>query len=138
MVTWSPFDDQRLYSNHLVTAREIAMEFKEKLKQIREETGLSIKKISELSGLNHQVLKNYSAGLRNPKRETIDKLLAVPELAKYKYLLLLGDTDTENNELESAIAEARALGISTATLAEYLRSQLSHLAEKDTNEGGNE
>ena len=64
------------------------MEFKEKLKIVRDETGLSSKSISEKSGIGYDSLRMYSQGKRKPKVEQLKKLADVEELRPFSDLIL--------------------------------------------------
>lgn len=64
------------------------MDFSEKLKIVRNESGLSLRKITELSGISYGMLKQYSQGKRNPKIEQIQKIASIPEISPWRELLL--------------------------------------------------
>ena len=64
------------------------MEFSEKLKTVCAESGISLKKISNLTDISYDVLKNWSQGRRKPKIESIRKIASIPEIAPWRELLL--------------------------------------------------
>ncbi len=64
------------------------MKFNERLRTVCSESGISLKKISDLTGIGYTSLKHYSQGLRNPKIEQIQKIASIPELEPWRELLL--------------------------------------------------
>lgn len=53
----------------------------EKIKEVREQKGLTQKTLGELCGVTDNVIRHYEKGLRVPKIETLDKIarsLGVP------------------------------------------------------------
>ncbi|AJQ92232.1 helix-turn-helix domain-containing protein [Gynuella sunshinyii] len=75
------------------------MDFKEKLKVVRDESGISLKEIAKNSSIAYDTLRMYSQGRRKPKIEQIQKIAAIPALEPWSELLL------EQTELSSDEAE---------------------------------
>ncbi|TXR52053.1 helix-turn-helix domain-containing protein [Reinekea thalattae] len=97
------------------------MEFKEKLKVVCAESGISLKKISELSGINYSQLKDYNQGRKAPKIDKIKQIAAIPQLAPWRELLMeVNDLNAEESELMILIGKMKQEG-REAELLQILR-----------------
>ncbi|MCM3567543.1 helix-turn-helix transcriptional regulator [Neobacillus mesonae] len=71
-------------------------EFGEELRQLRKEKGLSIRKLSELSGVAHSYLSQVETGKRGiPKVETLEKIAAGLNIPLPDLLEMAGYLPTE-------------------------------------------
>ena len=64
------------------------MNFSEKLKIIRRDSGMKLSEISKLAGISLGLMKHYSAGIKNPKIDKIQKIADIPELEPWREFLL--------------------------------------------------
>jgi HTH-type transcriptional regulator, competence development regulator len=76
--------------------------FGEKLRQLRKEKGLSIRKLSELSGVAHSYLSQVETGKRGiPKVDTLEKIGAGLNIPSFDLLLLAGYIDPNDLIMEN-------------------------------------
>lgn len=94
------------------------MNYTDVIKQICAQEGLSLKRLSELSGISYQSMRNYSSGRKKPHYDNLRLLANTPELAAYRHLLL-ADNDLDD-ELISLLNELRAAGLEDAARAALL------------------
>jgi len=81
------------------------MNFDNVLAEIKRSERLSLKEIASLSGIPYSTMKQYSGGRRSPSRGNLQKIAAVPRLAKYRHLLLGTDPDDiPESELDGEIS----------------------------------
>lgn len=81
------------------------MNFSNAIAEVRAAERISLKEISELSGVPYATMKHYSSGFRSPSRGNLQKIAAVPRLAKYRHLLLGTDpADIPESELDGEIS----------------------------------
>lgn len=57
------------------------MKFKDKLKQLRIQNGLTRRELAELTGISIRTVEGYEQGLREPKQKTINSLADVLEIS---------------------------------------------------------
>ena len=106
------------------------MDFSKKLKIICSESGLTLRKISELSGISYDVLKQYNQGRYKPKIDRIQMIASIPELEPWKELLLdQSELTHEDSELLIEIARWRRDGRTDELLA-ILRERGIHVNDE--------
>ncbi|SHS05065.1 XRE family transcriptional regulator [Mycobacteroides abscessus subsp. abscessus] len=90
--------------------------FGEELRQLRKEKGLSIRKLSELSGVAHSYLSQVETGKRGiPKVETLEKIAAGLDIPSIDLLVRAGYIDpddyvkmkNEEDDIEWSLEEQR-------------------------------
>ena len=88
--------------------------FGEELRQLRKEKGLSIRKLSELSGVAHSYLSQVETGKRGiPKVETLERIAAGLKIPSIDLLVQAGYIDqidymnikNEREEIERSLSE---------------------------------
>ncbi len=67
------------------------MEFKEKIKELRNEKGLTQKQVATLIGTTDSCYRNYELGIREPSLDILKKLCQALD-ASADYLIGLSDT----------------------------------------------
>lgn len=90
------------------------------IRHICDELGITQKRLSELSGVPYQSIRNYASAssAKKPSYENLRLLANTPELAAYRHLLL-ADDDLDD-ELISLLNELRAAGLEDAARAALL------------------
>lgn len=106
------------------------MDFKQKLKIIREESGLNIKKISELSGIKYDVLRMYSQGKRNPSTDQIRKIASVLELAPWRELLV-EDSDLTLDQIDFLVLVGRMKALGKEAELRSIMEQMQRLSNDE-------
>lgn len=90
--------------------------FGEKLRKLRKEKGLTIRKLGELSGVAHSYLSQVETGKRGiPKVETLEKIAAGLNIPSIDLLVQAGYIDTEEyvkmknerDDIEESIARQK-------------------------------
>lgn len=71
------------------------MNFNYQIKKICESEKINLREFSDLTGIPYKTVRDYSSGARSPSMGNLQKIAAVPQLAKYRHLLL--DTDAPKN-----------------------------------------
>lgn len=86
--------------------------FSIRLKELREEHGLSLRELAEKCGLSKSAVHLYELGTRNPKREALEEIAC---LFNVDMDYLLGKSDVKNAAANllgyNSLAEAYAAGI---------------------------
>lgn len=65
-----------------------------RIKLVRTDKGLTQAQLGELCGVSGEMIRQYEAGLRNPKLETVKKIASALDVT-YQYLL-----DLENDDMD--------------------------------------
>ncbi|WP_113674535.1 helix-turn-helix domain-containing protein [Vallitalea guaymasensis] len=60
--------------------------FKDRLKELRKERGLTQKKLGESCGIDEANLRKYESGRQKPKIETIDKIASALEVSTFRLM----------------------------------------------------
>ena len=87
------------------------MEFKEKIRLLRRENGLTQREIAEKIGVTYRTYQNYEAGASSPSGIVLAKISELFGVS----MDMLGDRDensqktTENSELDALLSEMQAL-----------------------------
>jgi transcriptional regulator with XRE-family HTH domain len=79
------------------------MNFSNAIQEICRTEGWTLKKFSQLTNINYQTIRNYSAGNREPSLQNLKRITTTPELAKYQHILL--GTDAQETNQDESIPE---------------------------------
>lgn len=87
------------------------MEFKDRIRTLRKESGLTQREIAEKIGVTYRTYQNYEAGASAPSGTVLSKL---SKLLGVSMDMLSGKsadtvTETENSELNTLLSEMQAL-----------------------------
>ena len=88
--------------------------FKDRIKELRNETGLSLRDFATVIGVSYQSIRLYEAGEMFPKKEIIDKICA---LFRVDEEWLIGRKakkieEMTQEEIDDVIARAKEIGVS--------------------------
>ena len=81
------------------------MSFKDKLRSLRKEKGLSRKDLGQLAGISHRTIEKYEQGTRNPGLEAMMKLATALKVSPR----VLFETFSQYEELIDTILELESL-----------------------------
>ena len=100
--------------------------FSKRLKELREEHGLSLRELAEKCGLSKSAVHLYELGTRNPKREALEEFAC---FFNVDMDYLLGKTDVKNSAADllgyNSLAEAFAAGIDVDAKLKTLPTELT-------------
>ena len=100
--------------------------FSKRLKELREEHGLSLRELAEKCGLSKSAVHLYELGTRNPKREALEEFAC---FFNVDMDYLLGKTDVKNSAAHllgyNSLAEAFAAGIDVDAKLKTLPTELT-------------
>ena len=87
------------------------MEFKDKIRSLRKEAGLTQREVAEQIGVTYRTYQNYEIGASSPSAESLSKIAELFNVS----MDMLSDADTslvqyaENEELSALLSEMQAL-----------------------------
>ncbi len=87
------------------------MEFKDKIRALRREAGLTQKAVAERIGITYRTYQNYEIGASRPSGEVLAKLADVFSVSMDMLTEVSGDMPygTDSEELDALLSEMQAL-----------------------------